>query len=237
MNALWGAGSHMESSTYQEQIRVDRIRVEDNFTYTDTHSYQDTYTYDATGVVPPAPPYAGTYGGPGPVIPNVPSSDQRGVLGSQRQTQSTRQTSIDGSSFWTAANRVSFDVDSALYDLWIGPRLAVSPCQRLSVFAIPSVSFNYVNVDVKRTENFNATFADGSTRTLQNWQDNQSEGDWLFGAGLAIGVDIQIVNGWFTSVHGGYDWVARDVTVTVGPNKVCVSPSGYTFGGGVGRRF
>ncbi len=234
---LWGASSHTETSTYEERVRVDRIRVEDRFAYTDTHTYQDTYTYDTTGVVPPPAPYAGTYEGPGPLLPNLPSSSRRAVMDSQRQTQSTRLTSTEGSSTWTAANHVSFDVDSTACNLWLGPRLSINPCARLKVFATPSVSINCVNVDVDRLETFAANLADGRVRLLQTWTDSGNTWAWLFGAGLAVGADVPLMKGWFAGLQGGYDWVAGAAAVTVGPDRVSLDPSGYTLAGRLGVTF
>lgn len=241
LNAIWGAGSHMEASTYEEQIRVDRIRVDDSFTYTDTHTYRDTATFDTTGMTPPAAPYSGTYAGGGqgqdPVIPNVPSSYRHDVVGSQRQTASSRRTRIDHTSYWRAVNRIAFDVDAELYDLWVGPKASVMLGKRLALFAIPSLSLNYVQVDVDRLETFTAVYADGSSQTLQSWRDSEREGAWLAGLGLAMGADVQIAAGWFAGLQGGYDWLLDDVDVTVGPNTVSVDPSGWTLSLRAGRAF
>lgn len=240
-NAIWGAGSHMEASTFEERLRLDRIRVDDSFTYTDTHTYRDTYTYDTMGVTPPPAPYSGTYAGGGqgqdPVIPNIPSSYQRDVAGSQRQTASTRRTRIDGTSYWRAANRIAFDVDAELYDLWIGPKAAVTLGERLALFAIPSVSLNYIQVDASRTEDFTAAYPDGRSQVLQSWRDSESEGAWIAGLGLAAGAEVRIADGWFAGLQGGYDWLLDDVDVTVGPNTISVDPSGWTLALRAGRAF
>ena len=196
----------------------------------------DTYTYDTTGVTVPAAPHEGTYDGPfdtppvipSPTIPNRPSSVDRDTDRSTRRTSSTT---------WSARNHINMEVDTDLYELWLGPRLALQANDRLALHVTPKVSATYVDASVDRTETFVATYADGSSATLNSWSDSGSESKFVFGAGVAAGADLEFENGMFAGIWGGYEWVSEDVDVQVGPNTVAVDASGYTAGAVIGYRF
>ena len=213
LQGLWGMNANLSGSTYQEG--VGRMHVTD--------------TYDVSGVNMPGAGHEGTYDGPfdsppvipSPLIPNMPESRSSRLVDSQ----------------WTAENQINMDVESELYNLWLGSRLALALGERFSVHITPKISANYVNVDVDRSETFVATYADGSTATLNSWSDTGSESKWLFGAGATAGADVQFGNGYFAGIYGGYEWVADEVDVTVGPNTVSVDMSGYTAGVQAGKRF
>lgn len=225
---IWGAEADLGGSTFAEQIQDDRYSVRDTIT--------DTYTYDTTGVTVPAAPHEGTYDGPfdtppvipSPTIPNRPSSVDRDTDRSTRRTSSTT---------WSARNHINMEVDTDLYELWLGPRLALQANDRLALHVTPKVSATYVDASVDRTETFVATYADGSSATLNSWSDSGSESKFVFGAGVAAGADLEFENGMFAGIWGGYEWVSEDVDVQVGPNTVAVDASGYTAGAVIGYRF
>ena len=237
LTALWGAHSRVEASTYQERVQTDRIRIEDDFVYADTHYYRDTYTYDTAGITPPAAPYAGTVDGPGPVIPNLPSSHSSSVIDTTRQTESHRRTTVAASSDWTAANRVAFDTDLSLYDVWLGPRIEMGFGSHVTVFAVPSISANYVDAEIQRDETFVATYADGTCEVLRAWRERERKGGWCFGTGMSVGVEVGIGGGWCAEINGAYDWVLNDLRANVGPNTVSLNAGGYGLGAGIRKAF
>ena len=157
---LRGCVDGLRVSPYEETVQQDRYQVVETFTY------DEIYTYDTGDTVPPPAPYEGTYNGPGPVIPNTPSGRaQSSALSSSRRRAAS-------STSWSAANEIDFDVESAVYDLWIGPRVGLAAGPRVSLYAIPSVSLNYIEANVDRTEKFTATYSDGGRELLQAWRDS-----------------------------------------------------------------
>ena len=129
------------------------------------------------------------------------------------------------------------DVHSVLYEIWIGPRIDLAVGSRVRFHVTPCVSLNFVDAHVDRTETFTLTYSDGQTAQLNRWDTSERETQWVPGAGVAAGVDVEIGRGWFAGAQGGYDWLADDLDVSVGANTVSVDASGYSIGGAVGKRF
>lgn len=122
--------------------------------------------------------------------------------------------------------RSALKVDVDIFELWVGPKLYITTGEKLSLHLTPKVSANYVMVDVNRSGAFKrAGYTDGS------------KADFLFGAGVIGGADIEIGKGYFISLWGGYEWVHDTVDVSVSPGRVSVDVSGYTVGAAVGYRF
>ncbi len=237
LKGFWGAESTIESSTYAEEVQKDKILVTDNYLYTDTVEYRDTYVYDTTGVIPPPAPYQGTYDGPGTLIPENPMSHEREVARESRDTRVERETDVVSSEIWTAANWMKFDVDSTIYDLWLGPKISMLLEKKVGLFVIPCISMNYVEVDATRSENFTVFYADGTSRTLNEWQDDVCEAEWLFGVGITAGIEVEFAKDWKAGMFGGYDWVPSEAEIQVGPNTVKVDASGYELGVQVTKAF
>ena len=213
LQGIFGAEATLGGTTYEEG--VGRLDITD--------------TYDVSGISIPSAGHRGTYDGPfdtppvipSPTIPNRPASRSSTL----RDTQ------------WSARNHINMEVDTDLYELWLGPRLALQANERLALHVTPKVSATYVDASVDRTETFVATYADGSSATLNSWSDSGSESKFVFGAGVAAGADLEFENGMFAGLWGGYEWVSEDVDVQVGPNTVSVDASGYTAGAVIGYRF
>jgi hypothetical protein len=237
MAGIWNAGAQMGGSTFEEQVREDRYAVIDTTDY-----ITDTYVYDTSGVTLPPAPHRGTYDGPfdtppvipSPTIPNRPDSLHRDSVRAGAINRDIRRTS---SSTWTARNQVDMDVETDIYELWVGPRLAFHANDWLALHLTPKVSLNYIDADVDRSESFVASYADGRRETLHRWTDQGDEQKWSFGAGLTAGADVEFKNGMFAGCWGGYEWVGGDVDVRIGPNTVSVDASGYSAGVVMGRRF
>ncbi len=113
-------------------------------------------------------------------------------------------------------------VDTEIYELWMGPQLFYKPCDRISLHLTPKISANYISVDVNRS----AGYSEGS------------EGEFLPGAGLVGGLDVDLTDNLFLRVWGGYEWVSNEVDVRLQPaGTVSVDVSGYTAGASIGIRF
>jgi hypothetical protein len=97
-----------------------------------------TDTYPLNGVKPPVAPYAGSFGGPGPVIGSAP-------------TRSVAQSQVI-----IAGNR---SLEASLYDLRLGPALDVDILQNLSVEISGGLALGVVD----STFAFNETTGSGSS--------------------------------------------------------------------------
>lgn len=211
IQGLRGADAHMSGSTYREE--VGRLDVTD--------------VYDVSRTTVPGSPYRGTYDGPfddppvipSPTIPNVPSS--RSVRGVDLQQ--------------SAYNAIAFDVDTDVYQAWIGPRVLLNPSARVQFLLLPKLSLNYVRVDVARSESLVAFHSNGRTDLLNSWHDRGDEGDFLFGAGMTVGADIAFGADYFAGVFAGYEWISDEVDVDVGPNRISVDAGGISAGILVGK--
>lgn len=213
---VWNQKASMSASTYKEGVSSS----------SDSSTKNYDYVYDASGVPMPSAPYQGNYDGPGPQIPVSPSSVRSSSGGSGSSVAS-----------FSAANQIDVDVESSLYSFMLGPELRWNPFTRLSVHLTPGVSINYLDLSADRKEVFTATYADGSTQTLNSWSDSVNAGRWCLGLECTAGVDVDVYKGWTLGVFGGYDWQTQKAEMDVGPNTVSVDGSGYEFGVNLGKVF
>jgi len=175
--------------------------------------YTVTDRFDIYAALPPPPaPYAGDYDSSGHLIYNTPAS--RGAMA--------------GSPFpWSAANTVTFNVDSELYEFWFGARFDLARRGKVTAFVLPNVSLNYFTADVTRLETYAAT-RHGTTTPLASWSDSGGGSDWLFGIGVAFGIEVRLNATWFMVVSAEYDHVFSEAEIMIGPNTIEVDVSGYT---------
>jgi hypothetical protein len=213
LQGIFGAEATLGGTTYEEGIGRRDI----------------TDTYDVSGINMPGAGHRGTYDGPFDNPPVIPSP----TIPNQPESRSSTIRDMQ----WSARNHIDMDVETDLYELWLGPRLAFQAGDRLALHVTPKVSATYVDACVDRTETFVATYADGSSATLNSWSDSGSESKFVLGAGVVAGAELEFENGMFAGIWGGYEWVSEDVDVQVGPNTVSVDASGYTAGAVIGYRF
>lgn len=179
----------------------------------------DTYDVSKIGAASfPSGGYQGTYQGPFgsqpppyPVIPNRPNSRSE-------NTSAALSTSTD---------TVDLGVRQALYELGVGPQIGFQATKQLQLHLRPTISLNIVDADVQRTE----TFAG------YRWSNSASKCDVLFGLGISGGANLELENGFYVGVSGGYDYVTQNMDVSVGPNTVSLDPSGWVVSGVIGWRF
>jgi len=224
LSYIWGIEHDSSVSPYEEEITKT--------TWTSVNNYNSTatYTYDLMGVVPPDAPYSGTYDGPGPLIPNLPSSvDQSQQLVSSEDI--SRSTSL-----FRARNNVDFSVDASILEFSAGPRIDWRVFDALSLFAMPGISLNLLSVEADRRETWTADFGDGSTRTLRAWNDRLDDSDILVGVGVSAGVNVSLGDLWFVQVAGEYDFVPEEYEESIGPNTITLDISGYEAVALIGRK-
>ncbi len=204
---LWNIDSRMSGRTYAETITEQRLAVVD--------------VYQLDGVVPPAPPYSGTYEGPGPLIPNRPSA---------------RSEVVTGGTTWRAENEVRIDLDAAVQQLWAGPRFEWEAGKGMQVFCVPFVSLSRLEARYERNEWFCGIRADGAKTTLASWHNRTTDEQLLLGLGVRAGARVTLSGPWFLDVAAGYEAVESAET-TLGPNTANLDLSGYTVLAQVGREF
>ena len=260
LNTAWGAESHRQDTPFRQRImrqqleriqrtpssyeiiRSDHIQVNGSQVITDSYALQ--------GVLPPSAPYRGNFNGPGPTIPNRPTS--RGTTASgtgEEQTLNSRTNRgrssssqpvvterVISSEQYDAFAVVDFDLDADVYELLIGPRIHLSLQRGMSVYASPYISMNMIDYSATRNEQF-VINRDGKTTVVESWQDRASDIKALFGYGAQVGLQIPLKDNWFLIADGAYTHVPDDVSIPIGPNTIHIDPSSYSARLMVGRRF
>lgn len=206
LQGLLGLEETIESVPFQEQGSCQSVTVIDR--------------YDLDGINVPNAPYTGTYAGPGPVIPNRPTS---------------RSYAYGAAQTWTATDRVSIDVEASMVNLVLGPRFSMDIGERARVFACPALVGGFIDVSADREETFEMTSAAGATSTLSQWSDSADEQAFLLGAAITLGAELPLSGGWSVGLAAGYQGFFDDVEVDVGPGRVSLRPEGFTVSVMVGK--
>ena len=203
-NGFWMDSVEVAGEPYEELVRRSTYRV------------MDTYDTSKGGPPPPAP-YSGTYAGPGYVISNIPQARDEVTTSSQT---------------WRALGRVELEVDSELYQVWLGPRLdcALRDLDVIRFGIQPYVSLSYLDVEATRTETVQWSGGAGGANSTMRRSAQASEDDLLPGLGIRASVDWAFLPTWAIGLMGGYDWVADEVEVQVGGVETEVDVSGYVIG-------
>lgn len=213
---IWNAGEKFSTSTYSESVQ--------QFTATDV--------YDVSGIPAgsfPAGGFHGTFLGPFDSPPVVPSP-QIPQMPSQRFLTASAPVS-------TSYNQIDFDLNQNLYQFSIGPQITFLEDRGIRLYVRPTVSANILQASAHRTETFIQTSAAGGSSVLAQWSDHGSHQGLSMGLGAVGGFDVDLGNGFFAGGFGGYDWIANDVNVSVGPNVLNIDATGWVAGGVVGIRF
>ena len=193
----------------------------------EVYIYNDYYGgSDAVGG-PYAPldvPYAGTFGtetDAGPLIPVTPISSRRSMqhMGDLHNRLALR------SDLWRLRGAVGLEI--------------VKPfSKRLRLQLSPQFVLEVVNMDVERTETVTYTNArSGQTTIVAAQVDRNSKTTVVPGLLLSAGVDYLFTENWF--LHGGFgwEWLTKNPSVRVGPNRVRFDLEGGEFNLALGRTF
>jgi hypothetical protein len=206
LGLLWNLDSRFSANTYSENISEQQFSIVD--------------VYQLDGVVPPAAPYVGTYDGPGPLIPNRPSA---------------RQETVTGGTSWRAENEVRLDLDAAVQQLWVGPRLEAQAGKGVAVFCVPFVSLNRLEARYERDEWFYAVRG-GQRTTIASWNNRVTDEQMLLGVGVRAGARVALSGAWFLDVGAGIESIESAET-TIGPNTATLDLSGYSVVAQIGAAF
>ena len=213
---IWNAGEKFTTSTYSESVQ--QITVTD--------------VYDVSGIPAGSFPVAGFHGtflGPFDSPPVVPSPQIPEIPG-----QRFVSASAPGS---TSYNQINFDLNQNLYQFSLGPQITFLEDRGVRLYVRPTVSANILQASAQRTETFIQTSGAGGSTVLAQWSDHGSHQGLSMGLGAVGGFDVDLGKGFFVGAFGGYDWVASEVNVSVGPNVLSVDATGWVAGGTLGIRF
>ncbi len=232
MRGFFGMKETLQGTTFRQTVTERDFAVIDRLEITD--HIVDTYVYNTiSGAALILPPQDFT-GMPGDaIIENVPNATTRAHTRDSdviRNVTQTRQT------VWTAANDIRIDADADLYQFAMGARVSMHAGERVSLSAQTSLSLNYLDAEVKRSEQFIATYQDRRNEVLNAWHDRKSVSEWLPGIGIELGVDVSVTERISLGVRGGYELIDK-ASVNIGPNKVEMDFSGYTASAVVGFNF
>ncbi len=176
-------------------------------------SYEDRFNLN--GVIPPLPPYAGTFGGPGPLIPNIPAS----------RSSSRDKTDSGNIRFF---NRLDESLEVDMYTF--SPGLSFEFRKNwLYLNAAAGLSVNVVDWEAHNRETLYASRNYGKAREYRKWSDRKDETDVLFGAYVQGTVGVQLTEKVSVSAFARYDW-NEDLHGSVGPSSFDVDLSGVSGG-------
>jgi hypothetical protein len=214
-------------------LGTDASRALQTFTAQKTRTdYGITYTdrFDAAGVIIPQAPYAGGPQGPGPLLPNIPTSR-------------TATETVIGGEIVSAVNDIRTNFDLSLSTLSFGPTMEYRR-GALAFQATAGVAINVASWDAQQTETLRITSAVTSgtpatvatTESTRSFQHSRSHTDIVPGLFLEAAASRDLNQSWSLSAFGRYDW-AGDVDFSAGPSTGSAGLSGWSLGVGVGFRF
>lgn len=209
---------------YQALLRQNTIQTtEDVVTQTSTDNrIVETYVYsDVHNVVPSVGlPYGGPadpMGGPGPLIPALPSAYSISQSGEGTTTTEDVVTSS------RTTNTKEWGVDSIAYDLemkqqriWLNPLVDISLTEDISLFTGPVLSLAYVQLEATRTANLVVQSGSGQAGLVNSWTDRDDDSAWLPGIGVRVGCCWNITSSWFLAAEAGATWM-KTMKLDVGP--------------------
>lgn len=171
----------------------------------------------------PQAPYRNTYGGPGPLISNLPT--RRSVHEGPELERSTV-------SFF---NRVQESLEVKLHALSLGPTVAYETGP-LHLVAGAGISVNIVDWDASWQETLYVRKDRQTARVYRAWEATSSGTKLLPGLYLQAAARVKLTPRCSFTAFGQYDW-SGTLDGRVGPSHFYIDPSGWTVGGIIGISF
>jgi hypothetical protein len=180
-------------------------------------------TFGLNGIVPPAPPYAGSFDGPGALLGNVPDSRTF----PEALASTTTAPFIDS---------VHDHLDVDLYTLGLGGSLTWTPRPQFLLSAQAGLAINLADWSAQRDEVITRSNNGGpaglfSSRTVQS-----DEREVLAGFYLQGNAAWMLSEHWAIQGFARYDW-NQDLDGSVGPSSFNVDLSGWSIGAGARLSF
>jgi len=198
-------------------MQADQSLAFSNFSASQTlENYRLDYEdrYDLDGVIPPLAPYAGSLGGPGPLIGNLP------VI----RTITPVLLSTDTGTF---SNQVSSSIEIEAFSFTLGPTFSLR--QGPLEFAVSGgVIVNLYDWRARQGETLDATTALGSSR-VATWSESDSGTKFRPGlfaqTELSYAINEQVGIGGFVRLDAAGEFRAQ-----AGPTVYKIDPYGVTAG-------
>jgi hypothetical protein len=195
--------------------------AEEDLKYSDYGLLRDRYSTAAIGSSFPASGFQGTYLGPFDTPPVIPSP----VLGNLPGTRAVDY------------NQVALEVSPSVYQFSFGPKVTFLEDRGVKLHVRPTVSANLIHVEARRSETIPQSANGGGSVSYVTRTDEASDLKVLVGLGAVGGADIDLGNGFFVGLFGGYEWIPERVELAVGPSTVKADASGWVAGITLGLRF
>jgi len=173
-------------------------------------------TYDASGIIIPLAPYAGSFLGPGPLISDTPSSRSFG--------SATSTSSVNAAFF---RSNVSESLRMNLHTISLGPNFALRCGSRVRLGLGLGFALNVADWEAHYDETLY-----GNSRALNHYHRDASQTNVLPGFYLEPSVEVDLTRHIGVYVSGRYDW-AHSLHSDVGPSTFNFSPGGWSVLSGV----
>ena len=235
----WDTGS-----AYQAFLRQTTVQTtEDVLTQTTTDSrIVETYVYsDVHNVVPSVGlPYGGPadpWGGPGPLIPALPSdySISQAGAGTSTSEEIVSSSRTVGVNEWRI-DSIAYDLELKQQRLWVNPLANFSAGESFSFFAGPVLSLTFAQVEATRTANLMVVSGGNQPELVHAWADRSDEDAWLPGIGVRAGCAWTITPTWFMAADLGATWM-KTLEMDVGPATLEADLGGWQGALQIGRVF
>ena len=145
---------------------------------------------------------------------------------------------IESDSYGTALIQDTVRIEGNLQHIRgeLGITLRKPLTSRLSAYVSPQFALEFVDVSVRRKETVTIT-QNGSKSVLASRTQKKDETDIIPGFLLTAGVDCMVTENWFVGGSVGWEWLADDVEVDVGPDTAVFDLDGGEYSIYLGRKF
>ena len=189
-----------------------------------TTNVTDIYALPGGNFVAPSAPYAGTYAGPGAIIPNAPSSRSTSTTGGGGASSSSSLTALFHSD-------VSEGLSMRLHTISLGPRFSGN-WDRLHAGLGVGLGLNIADWSANYQERLYLNQNGSASRLYKTYNASASGTDVLPGLYLDLTGQYDLTNHLGLFFGGRYDW-AGSISEPVGPSHFDYSLHGWSVMGGV----
>ena len=175
-------------------------------------------TFQLNGVIVPAAPFTGSPDGPGPVIPQAPTSRS---FGGSSGGSSSSQTA-------TFFNRIDEELDIDLYTISLGPEVQV---QHGALYASlgAGLAINIADFEASHRETLFVSQNGGKAREFESYDSRKNDTDFLYGLYIQGAVGVDLTKRLSLEGFARYDW-NESLEGSVGPSSFDVDLTGFSAG-------
>jgi hypothetical protein len=181
-------------------------------------------TYDISAISPLiGAPYTGSIGGPGPIIPNLPSDRRRDDV-------------LIGGDSADFSNSISTSLDLDGYSLAVGPTWQGEFSDDWAWQASAGITFNLFKWSARETETLSYSLNEAAPVEFNRWQDSNSGSDFRLGAYAKGELIHHITDDWFAKGYLQLE-IADSIEIDVGESQYEFKPRGFALGLSIGHSF